>query len=485
MSDAVERKGGKLLSGGMTLLAGHGAAQFIGLIRNLAVARLVSPDDFGLAATFAATLSVLEAASNLAWDKLLIQAPNGDEDSLLATVHTLNIVRGVLVAAAIFLAAGPLAAMFDVPSAQFAFEYLALVPLLRGFAHMDMSRLQRGLRFGPEVAVSLSSAALGTLIAIILAWVLQDFRAMLYGIIAQSLAFAMGSHIVAERIYRVGYRPQHIRQVIGFGWPLLLNGLVIVATSHGDRLLIGAQSGVRDLALYAAAIMLVEALRFLLSKVFGGLALPWLSAVQDQRDEFARRYLLFAAATAVTAIVFFLPGLTLGSTIVVVLFGSDYAGPVLLAVWVAYAGGVRFLRTWTIVTAMAIGDTKNVLIVNCVRPIGIVLGYFLLEAGYDFVAVAIAICAAEILSLAVSFLRLRLQSDLPVAPVLLVICIPLILFTGTTFVYAVFEDQFGLSLRLLYTVTVLGAGTGLILLASRPFRYEIRALVTRFAQRLS
>ena len=81
----------KLLSSGVLLVAGHGAGQILGFIRNIVVARLVLPEDFGVAITFAATLSVLEAVAEFGWDKLIIQAADGDDPSLIATVHGLTI----------------------------------------------------------------------------------------------------------------------------------------------------------------------------------------------------------------------------------------------------------------------------------------------------------------------------------------------------------------------------------------------------------
>ena len=51
---------------------GSSACSFI---RNIVVARVLSVEEFGIAATFAMTLSIVEMSSQLALDKYLIQHP--------------------------------------------------------------------------------------------------------------------------------------------------------------------------------------------------------------------------------------------------------------------------------------------------------------------------------------------------------------------------------------------------------------------------
>lgn len=80
----------KMVRGGIQLLGGHAAVQFLSLARNFCIARLVSPEDFGVAATFALTLSMLEAIGDLSFNKLLIQDPEGEDPTLQAVLQSLT-----------------------------------------------------------------------------------------------------------------------------------------------------------------------------------------------------------------------------------------------------------------------------------------------------------------------------------------------------------------------------------------------------------
>ena len=64
----------RILAGFSILAGGQILAQSFALVRNVIIARLISPDDFGIAATFVITVSLFEMISNLAVDQLLVQA---------------------------------------------------------------------------------------------------------------------------------------------------------------------------------------------------------------------------------------------------------------------------------------------------------------------------------------------------------------------------------------------------------------------------
>ena len=74
-------------------------------IRNIIIARLISPNDFGIAATFVITVSLLEMISDLAAHRLLVQAKDGNEERFQETAHLLMVVRGAVNAVLLFLLA--------------------------------------------------------------------------------------------------------------------------------------------------------------------------------------------------------------------------------------------------------------------------------------------------------------------------------------------------------------------------------------------
>src|SRR5579884_2568443 len=195
----------KLLKGGAVMGMQQLACSSLSFIRMLIVARLVSRADFGIAATLALTVSLLDMTSDLNAGTLLIQAKDGNEPELQASAQSVGVVRGIACAAVLLLIARPVSFLFSVPQATWAFLCLALYPLVKAFAHLDYSRLQREMRFGPAARVEMTAQAAVTLAAWPLAFWLRDYSALLWLILLQATMTTAATHWVSERRYQLAW----------------------------------------------------------------------------------------------------------------------------------------------------------------------------------------------------------------------------------------------------------------------------------------
>ena len=394
------------MRGGIQLLGGHGAVQFILLLRNFCIARLISPEEFGVAATFALTLSVLEAISDMSFAKLLIQDRDGDQPRFQAVLQALTLGRGLLMGAAIFAAAEPIARIFGVPEAADAYRWLALAPALKGFAHLDIKRVQRSLNFTAELRLMIVAQLSGLLVAVALAWVLRDYMAVLWGVLAQATVYCMGAHVLAERRYQLALGGDEVAKALRFGWPLMLNGVVVMLAMQGDRALVGARLSMTDLAIYTVASMLVGALQLPMQKITTSLTLPWMAAAQET-PFFAKRYGMTADFLTILALLILVPVTLLGAELVTLVFGSEYASPPLLVGLLAFGAALRLVRSGPVVASLAVGDTKNLMLTSIARSVGILAAALALFAGGGLVGVAAGMCLGEFAACAVAMIRLR------------------------------------------------------------------------------
>src|SRR5260370_15498250 len=98
---------GKLIfKSGLKLGVNQAFVQVCSFARSVIVARVISPADFGVAATFAMTFAFLEMISNLAAETVLIQAKDGNEPAFQQTAQSLQFLRGLTNALFIFAMAG-------------------------------------------------------------------------------------------------------------------------------------------------------------------------------------------------------------------------------------------------------------------------------------------------------------------------------------------------------------------------------------------
>ena len=93
----------KLLKSGFDLAFGHAAQQGLRLLRNIIVARLIGPEDFGIAVTFAIVITVLQMVSDVGVEQFIIRSADGDKVDLQATLHGVIAIRGILIGIGIVL----------------------------------------------------------------------------------------------------------------------------------------------------------------------------------------------------------------------------------------------------------------------------------------------------------------------------------------------------------------------------------------------
>jgi O-antigen/teichoic acid export membrane protein len=415
-----------IFRGGLKLGAGQVLVQACSFVRTVIVGQIIGKTNFGIAAVFVMTVALLDMISNLSLDAMIVQSKEGGSTRFQRTAQLLQVLRGLVNAALLFALAGPVSSLFGIPEARWAFSFLAVIPLLNGFVHLDVYRLQRRMRVGPAVAVEVGSSLLVAAAAWPLAAWLRDYRAMLWLLIFQAAATVAGSHVAARRRYAWAWLRQHVRSMVRFGWPLLVNGILMFVIFQGDGFVIGSSGRlfeaspytVGDLGVYSAAFLLTMAPAVMIGRVFWSLFLPLLSQVQDDREALERRYSFCALVTALAAGLFAIPFIAAGGWLVVRVFGAGYGEAAAFIGILAAMQALRIVRVAPTLAAMSRGDTRNSMVSNLTRSLALAGVLAVAASGGSLRWIAAAGVGGEILALVVCVLRLRRHHAILVGPCL-------------------------------------------------------------------
>ncbi len=366
-----------MVRAGLFILSGNAATSLMLLVRNLLVARLIPVTDYGIAATFAIAMAAVEMASALGLQQQIVQARDGDDPRFQAALQGFQVLRGALAAAALFFLATPLAGFLGVPEVAWAYQLLACVPLLNALQHFDIHRLNREMVFAPVVL----TGAVPALVSLILVWPLaawlQDYRVMLWAIIAQAVLMTLFSHLTARRRYALVWDRAVMGESLRFGWPLLVNGLLLFVVFQGDKLIIGRVMGMEVLALFAMGVTLTLTPSLVMAKSAQNFLLPQLSQAADPTD-LARVTL----ETGILMAVVLTCGLVLcGPWLIDLILGAKYADLTPLLLWFALLQALRVLKAGPAIVAMAAGETSNAMWANLVRIAVLPLVWWLAVAG--------------------------------------------------------------------------------------------------------
>jgi O-antigen/teichoic acid export membrane protein len=391
----------KTASAGLFLTVAQVACQALTFVRSVMIARLLGPQQFGVAAALLMTSAFIDMIGNMSADRLLVQADDGDAYILQRAAHLVQLIRGVLGAVAFYALAWPISAMFGVPELKGAFQWMAILPLLNSLRHTDSSRMQRQLRFMPTALVDLSQQVVGAIVGILLAYLTRSYIAVLCAILAQTGAAIVTSHLIADRRFLVGYDRSALQRIFAFGGPLLINCVLLFVIFQGDRVIVGYRFGLTALGFYSVAYNLTSMSTSFFARIANSLLLPSLSGAKNDAVRFPRRCELISqvfAGIAAAVGVGFIVG---GGAGVFWIYGSKYAAAAQLIGWLAAAQAMWMIRVGPTLATMAKGDTMSPLIANIFRASALLGAAGMIFLGYQIRSVAIVAYVGETLSLAV------------------------------------------------------------------------------------
>lgn len=392
------RSSATLARGTKLYMASQLVTQFTAVIRFSVLARLLGPEQLGLAAIIILAMQFFDFVSDAGMDRFLVQSRDGDDPNVQKLIHLAAIVRGVFISGCIFLTSGIVADFYGDQSLAGALRLAALAPLVQGALHYDMRRIQRFNDYRAEAWCAFSEPA-GLVATAIAAFALQSCAAVSYGLVARACALLILSRIVAERPYRIGFSRGHFRQIAVFGTPLMLNGLLMFATNQGDRLFISAILPLTVLAHYSTVILLIYYPAAIVSRLIQTFNLPQLAASRQSEIDHDSAIDKVVRQTVGVGLLMLMGYVAVAPIAIPVLFGRIYEQPLRLIALVALLQMIRFTRIWPTTLALATGRTHQVLINSLIRLVAFPTGYvgYFLVGGLE--GLLFGIGAGELLAL--------------------------------------------------------------------------------------
>jgi len=264
--------------------------RFLLLITALVVlARLLSPEDFGIVAMVTSIIGVAEIIRDFGLATAAVQSrtlSDGERTNLLWA----NVAIGTVCAGVAVLCIPLIVMLFDEPRLQPIILALAGVFVLNGATTQFQAELTRSLRFKALAGADILAQAAGIALAITMA--LLEFS--YWAIVAQQITVSVLTLTFMALVCR--WRPGRPRRSIPIGRFFRFGGgvfgtqLISYVTRNVDNVAIGAYSGAGPLGLYTRAYQLLMTPLNQLNAPMTRIALPVLSRVQDD-DETYGRYL--------------------------------------------------------------------------------------------------------------------------------------------------------------------------------------------------
>lgn len=404
----------------LLILSGNAAASLLLLARNLIIARLIPVADYGVAATFAVAIAVVEMMSALGLQQQIVQDKDGNNPHFQAALQGFQVLRGVIAAVVLFWLAEPIAQFLKIPDVAWAYRWMALVPLFNALQHFDMFRLNRDMRFWPMILTGGVPALISLILIAPLYYMFGDYQVMLWAIILQYGLMMVVSHLVAERPYRLVLDRAIMGRSLKFGWPILVNGVLMFGIFNGDKLIVGRELGIEMLAIFAMGITLTLTPTLVMSKSAQNFFLPQLSAAGEVQTP------RFAALSAVTVETSLLMGMglvlgtaLLGEIVVTLLLGAKYAALVPLMTWLAILQAARQFKIGPAIIGLAVSQNEISMLGNLVRVLSLPVAWYIAATSGNLYAIIAVGTLGELLGHVVVMLLLKYRTGLALRPMLM------------------------------------------------------------------
>lgn len=269
---------GRLVAGTMWSVAMRWSLRGLGLISTLVLARLLTPEDFGLVAMALSAQAFVDLFFFMGIELVLLRDKNaGEKDFNLA--WSLRLVQASLAAVAVAALAPVGAAWFDEPAIALLMPVTALAMLVRGVENIGIVAFQKQLDFAADFRMFTISKAISVAVTIALAFWLRNFWALVLGGLAAAAirtAMSYAMHPFRPRFTLVG-----ARRMLGFSLWLFLGNIGKYANGGADRLVLGSLAPAAALGQYTVGKEIGETVINEISLPAGRVLMPGFAMLRD------------------------------------------------------------------------------------------------------------------------------------------------------------------------------------------------------------
>lgn len=404
-----ERLGARAVRGTAFTILSFGGNRALRLLSNLVLTRLLFPEAFGLMALVGVVLGGIEMFSDLGLRASIVQDKRGDDPAFLNTAWTIQIFRGFVLGAVVFLLAEPMAAFYEAPLLADLLRVSALVPIINGFVSVNLMQAGRHLRLGRQSLMTLGSQTVGILVMILLAWWLQSVWALVVGTLVAPILMVIMSHILMPGPRaRIGFERDAVGRLIGFGKWVLLATISAYFLNQSDRIILGKFVDLETLALYHIGFlfaMLPRGVGWALNQrvVFPLFARrpPWESDANRIKINRSRRLLTGAAVLGLGFMSL------IGDDLVRLLYDPRYHGAGSYIVLISLAAMPQMITFGYDNLALAAGDSRRYAIYRVCLAMLIALLTFLGASAYGVVGVILALPLSYLVSYPALLMMIR------------------------------------------------------------------------------
>ena len=286
MADSLKAKTvrGTIWSG-IDSIAGQGITFLVGLV----LARLLSPQEYGLIGYITIIVAILNSIVDSGFSNALIRKKDAGEIDY-NTTFIFNLVLSLLMAGVMIVTAGPISRFFNEPELVPLIRVMSAIVVINAAAIVQRTTLTKRVDFKTQTKVSLIASATSGVVGIGMALSGMGVWGLVGQQLSRQLLNTVFLWIFNRWIPTLQFSWRSFRELFGFGWKLMVSGLIDTTWKEIYQLVIGKCYTTETLGQYTRGKQFSDIFSSNMTTIIQRVSYPVLSSVQDERTRLKEGY---------------------------------------------------------------------------------------------------------------------------------------------------------------------------------------------------
>ncbi len=313
----------KSIRAGQWIAADFAAQRAISLLPFLILARLLTPNDFGLAAIILLVPKFLQTTSEHGLAIAAVQK-GGDVRKYLNPIWTVNILRGFAIAAIVALVAPVIANFYHVPEYVWPIRFSGLIVLIRQFSNIGEVWIVKELDFKKIFIRNCAKYIVYALVTISIAVISPSYWAIIIGTLCMQATETIASYFLQPYRPRLSRNFGVLRELTGFSkW---ISGQILVDQLYGfaENSIVARATSTTAVGFYTKAKNFAAVTSGFFAGVISIVTLPAFSRIKDSAEKVREGFkksmdILFVTSAPLLVLV-----IAAGGKLVLILLGQPW-----------------------------------------------------------------------------------------------------------------------------------------------------------------
>lgn len=272
------------------------AAKLVAPITTMVLARLLTPDAFGVMVTAQMVISFAEIFTDAGFQKYIVQHDFKDEDEKYkstAVAFWANLIMSLILWAGISVFSNQIARLVGCDGEGIVIAVSCVCIPLEAFSSIQMALFRRDLDFKTLFWVRIIGILIPLVVTIPLALATKSYWSLIIGMIALNFSNALILTIKSKWKPRWYYSMQRFKEMFSFTMWSMLEAISIWLTSYVDIFIVGTMLSQHYLGLYRTSISTVGQITSIITAATTPVLFSSLSRLQNDRKNFDELFFRF------------------------------------------------------------------------------------------------------------------------------------------------------------------------------------------------